>query len=430
VQKRLGYEASVATTPVGTTNIIAITAHDTNPARARQVANAYADSYIKVRRTQLVNDLLAVVTEIQAKIDELGNRVALTDPNSPTRATLLNQQAVLQGKLNDLQVSSQLEDGGVRLADPAVTPRQPVSPSHSRDAALAGIFGLLLGLAAAAMLEYFDESIRTPADLDRAVGHALPTRAVIPFIGGRRDPTSIVSVDDPLSPAAESYRSLRTSLQYVNLGRPAQFIQITSPSEGEGKTTTLVNLGVAFANAGLNVALVCTDLRRPRLHELFGLDNDTGLTSVMMGSHPLSEAIRPIQAVPGLFVMSSGPPVTNPSEVLNTQRARDVFTSLRSQFGIVLFDCPPVLPVTDAVVLAANVDVTLLVAMAGLTTRWEVSRALMLLDQVNARVAGVVLNGLAQNEASQAYRYAHYQAQPTTLPNGPPPQPVQERARG
>ena len=170
-------------------------------------------------------------------------------------------------------------------------------------------------------------------------------------------------------------------------------IQITSPVAGDGKTTTLANLGVAFARAGQQVALVCCDLRRPSLHEFFGLTNDVGFTSVLLGKVPLTAALQEVPEQDRLYVLASGPLPPNPSELLASRRAREVLASLRVEADIVLIDSPPVLPVSDALVIAGLVDLTVLVCAAGRTSAKEATRAIEALAQVDAALAGVILNG-------------------------------------
>jgi non-specific protein-tyrosine kinase len=229
---------------------------------------------------------------------------------------------------------------------------------------------------------------------------------LIPLVHSWRDHRQpvVVSVTDPTSPAAESYRTLRTNIQFAGLDRSMRAIQVTSPSASEGKTTTLANLAVALAGAGLRVTLVCCDLRRPRLHQFFGLNNTVGFTSVLLGEKSISQALQPT-AHEGLTLLASGPPPPNPAELLSSNRTSEVLTALKLQSDMLLLDSPPVLPVTDAAVLSPNVDATLLVATAGKTSRKKFGRAVELLNQVGAPIIGVVLNGVS-GEGGYGYEYA------------------------
>ncbi|MDQ3681377.1 MAG: polysaccharide biosynthesis tyrosine autokinase, partial [Actinomycetota bacterium] len=216
-----------------------------------------------------------------------------------------------------------------------------------------------------------------------------------------------VSLADPSSPAAEAYRTLRTSIKFLRLDTAVRLMQVTSPSAAEGKTSTVANLGVALAMAGQRVIVVCCDLRRPRLHESFGLDNTVGLTTVVVGEVALSDALQPVPGATGLRLLASGPLPPNPAELLSSRRGGDVLSALRDDADIVILDCPPLLPVTDAVVVSALVDATVVVTTANLTKRKELTRAIELLRQADAPLVGTVFNGVKAKGGSR-YRYEHY----------------------
>jgi len=185
-----------------------------------------------------------------------------------------------------------------------------------------------------------------------------------------------------------------------------QTLQVTSPTAGEGKTTTLANLGVTLATAGKRVVIVCCDLRRPRIHEFFGLSNKVGFTSALVGERPVSAALQAVPGMPRLRLLASGPLPPNPSELLSSRRAADMFAALGADADIILIDSPPVLPVTDALVLFRHVDATLMVVSAGSTNRKEVAAAMAKVRQVNAPLIGAVLNGVkAEGGYGYSYRY-------------------------
>jgi capsular exopolysaccharide synthesis family protein len=206
---------------------------------------------------------------------------------------------------------------------------------------------------------------------------------------------NLITLTDPRSPVVEAFRTLRTNLEFSSLDHPIKTLVVTSPGDGEGKSTTLANLAVTTAQAEKTVCLVDCDLRRPSLHQLFGLNNDVGLTS-MVRDDSLRDA-PPFQAtqVPGLRVLTSGPLPPNPSELLGSRRMEEIIASLARQSDLVLFDAPPITIVTDAAVLASKVDGVLLVVSAGHTRREHARRAKALLEKVNARLVGVVLNNVS-----------------------------------
>lgn len=218
---------------------------------------------------------------------------------------------------------------------------------------------------------------------------------------GRR--AALITLTDPRSPVSEAYRSLRTNLEFASLTGPLQSLVITSPGPDEGKSTTLANLAVTMAQTGKTVIVVDADLRRPRLHELFGLGQEPGLTSMFMD--PALQAAPPLQTteVEGLWLLASGPKPPNPAELLGSAQMGEVIQALTARADIVLFDAPPVVAVTDAAVLAARVDGVLLVIQAGKTKRDQAAQAKTLLDQVHARLVGTALTNVRLDPKLQGY---------------------------
>lgn len=421
IRTRLGTIPSVSARGVGDTDVIEITARDGGPKRAAEIADAYADAYVELRRTQAIDILVAAgqqvqtrLTDTQKRLDDFEARIAAAPPaeqsalrQSADRNALMAQVAVLRQKLDTLQINQGLDSGGAEVVSHARVPTDPVSPRPLRAGLLALAAGLVLGTGAAFVQEYLDDSVKTRDELSRLVG-GRPVLGAIPVVADLADSTGqVVSMTDPHSPAAEAYRSLRTSIQFLALDTPVVTIEVTSPSPREGKTTTVANLGVAMARAGQRVVIVGCDLRRPVVHEFFGLDGTLGLTSVILGKAPLSAVLAVVPGHNRLSVLPSGPLPPNPAEILSSWRFAEVLSSLQQNADVVLIDSPPVLPVTDAMVLSGRVDATVLVALAGVTARQEVTRATDLLTQVGAPIVGAVLNGIAQS-AEYGFGYDYY----------------------
>jgi non-specific protein-tyrosine kinase len=213
--------------------------------------------------------------------------------------------------------------------------------------------------------------------------------------------STLIALRDPRSPAAEAYRTLRTNIQFSSLDKPLHTLLATSTAPNEGKSTTLANLAVTMAQAEQRVILVDCDLRRPTLHTLFDLPNDSGLTSLILAQE---DAPLPLldTGVPGLSLLASGPLPPRPADILGSRRMEAVIERLRANADIVLFDTPPVVGVTDAAVLANRVDGVLLIFSAGTTTRERGRQARQILEKVKANIVGVVLNNA---EVSQEYGY-------------------------
>ncbi|MCU1499996.1 MAG: hypothetical protein JWM47_3949 [Acidimicrobiales bacterium] len=415
VRKLIGAAPAVKVSALGQTNAIAVTARAPEPDQAAEIANAYTRAYIDTSRAQSVADLNAAAVQIQKKVDDLQNQITALDlrPGDPAskvaqRDSLVSQQAVYRQKLDQIQVAIPLQAGGAEVSTPATSPSSPAEPRPVRSAILALAIGLVLGVGTALLLEYLDDSITSKEDFEASLG-GLPTLGMIPAVQSwkARGDTMIISQDDPLSPVSEAYRSLRTSVQFLGAGRPTSVIEITSPNPGEGKTTTVVNLAFALASTGQEVCIVDCDLRRPRVHAFFDLSQDVGLSSVITGEISLAKALQPVKTVDGLWVLASGPLPPNPAEILSSRRAHDVFRALADRFDMILIDSPPVLPVTDAAVIAPFVDLVLLVVSAGSTTRRGIERAYELLRQVDAPVAGGVLNGVTAETSRYGYEYGY-----------------------
>lgn len=203
---------------------------------------------------------------------------------------------------------------------------------------------------------------------------------------------NLITIQDPLSPISEAYRTLRMNLQYATLDKPLRSLLITSPGPDEGKSTTLANLAVTMAQIEQRVIMVDCDLRRPRLHQIFGCNNQIGITTMMLEDQYLENPPLQTTGVDNLWLLASGPLPPRPPDLLGSRRMDRVIERLLQEADILLFDAPPVVAVTDAVVLATKVDAVLLVVSAGQTKREEAQAALDRLKAVNAHIVGCALN--------------------------------------
>lgn len=422
VTKEIPRAPAIAAELVEGTNVVRLSVRSNDPQLAARTANQYATTYVDVRRQRDAQQLADVRAGIQAKVDDFDRRIADLDgqivavpPEESAsvlpglqgeRDSLVEQRGVFRQRLDELDLGAALADDGPEVLQEAAVPTSPVSPDPLRAGLIALAVGLMLGIGLAFLLDYFDDSIKTTDDVERAVP-SLPVLAHIPTTD-KGISAPMVSHSMPASPAAEAYRSLRTAVQFIGLDQRTGLVQVTSPSAAEGKTTTVANLGIVLARTGLRVFVVDCDLRRPRIHDCFGLPNNRGFTSVLMGRVALNESIQTVADEPGLLVLTSGPVPPNPSELLASGRTGELYNSLLSVADIVVIDTPPVLPVTDASVVAGWVDATIIVAMAGLTTRRRLQRAVERLQPVEDRIAGVVLNRTHHDgDYAGGYRYRY-----------------------
>jgi receptor protein-tyrosine kinase len=430
VQRELGRAPSVTAAEVAQTNVIAITAVASSPAEAAKVANVYSNAFVADQRNVALNSLTSTEDQLRGQIKTITKQLKALRGTSGTaseQTALVNQQAVLSEQLTQMQVNSNSETNGLVLVTPATPPRSPSSPKPTEDGLLGVVAGLVLGLAAAFLRESLDDAVASKEAAEEFGGATV--LAAVPMVNSwkKRDRPLVVSLARPMSPASEAYRSLRTSLQFARQERDLRTILVTSPAAAEGKTSTLSNLGAMFAQAGQRVVLVSCDLRKPRLGQFFGLDERLGLTTAILGEQPVEELI---QAVPGddnLWMLGSGQMPPNPAELLNGKRIQEVFGKLRKLFDLVLIDSPPVLPVTDAVILAKDADATLLVVAAGQTSQGDLQRSAEKLAQVNARVVGLVLNETSRQTSGYGYRYGYGG---TYMSEAPLPVPAQLNGNG
>ena len=304
-------------------------------------------------------------------------------------------------KLRDLNVRERSIAATASVMEEAGTPKSPVRPNKLQQVLMAMVIGLALGLGCAYLQEILDDRVNTSEDVDRLT--ALPTLGVVPTVGDGKEP--LLFAHNAFSTLTESYRALRTALQYSAIEQPVRTLLLTSAHPREGKSTTSCNLAIAMALQGKRVILVDTDMRHPSIHRAFRLEVEPGLSNVLAGELTLDEALR-ATSVEGLQVLTCGPLPPNPAEILNSQAMRDLLADLKSRADLVLLDTPPVLPVTDGQVLAGHVDSVVLVVEAGRTRKSDVKHAFTLLKPSRARILGVVLNKIDQT--SKGYYYYHY----------------------
>jgi capsular exopolysaccharide synthesis family protein len=228
-----------------------------------------------------------------------------------------------------------------------------------------------------------------------------------PARSGRSREASLVAETDPRSPASEAYRTLRTNIQFAGLDQPCRCIVVTSATAGEGKTTSVANFGVVSAQAGARVCLIDSDLRRPNLHRVFGLDNTRGLTSALVEGVPLADVARPTR-VPHLSLVTSGPLPPNPAELVGGKRMRELLEGAIGAFDLVVCDSPPVIVVADGVALAAQCDGVIMIVRVGAVSHDVIRRATEQIQAVKGKILGVLLNDVDLNRDGYHYKYYRY----------------------
>jgi exopolysaccharide transport family protein len=327
----------------------------------------------------------------------------------------------LNQKLKEASVTSSLKLSNISVIDTARVPAEPSSPKVRRNCTMAVVVGFVFGIALAFMLDSMDNTVRTPEQVEDSFG--LPTLAIIPLSVGKKIPqaalkastpvvkarttSSLISTARPKSKLAEAYRALRTSILLSRAGEPPKMLMITSALPQEGKTTTSINTAIVLAQSGAKVLLVDADMRRPSVHDVFGLQNHAGLSTVLAGAHSVSDAISFVPEVSDLYVVTAGPPPPNPAELLASPRMRDLLEQWRTDYNFIVIDTPPVLSVTDAASLSPQVDRVLLVVRSGQTTKEALRRARALFAQLGVSVMGSVVNAVDLTAAHYGYNHSY-----------------------
>jgi capsular exopolysaccharide synthesis family protein len=345
--------------------------------------------------------------------------------------------SVLQ-RMKEMGVAAELRSSNVSVVDKGEIPQTPSKPRKGFIILLSSLVGLLGGLGVAFFLEYIDNTIKTPEEVHRHLG--LPSLSVVPDFASiahtpGREPqtletqelepagdakeqvasrtlvtsprTELVLSYHPLSLIAEAYRTLRTALFLSRAGEAPRTLLFTSATEGEGKTLTTINTSVIFAQMGLRVVVIDADLRRPRCHKVLGVRNWVGLTEVLTGQREVQEVIKPT-GTENLFLLPSGAVPPNPAELVGSRKMQELMTTLLQQFDCVIVDTPPVLPVSDALLLTRLVDGVVMVVNGQKTPRHLLKEARSRLLYARAKILGVVLNRVDVVKGDYAYYYGHY----------------------
>ena len=390
-----------------------------------------------------VSSLNSQIGQLEAQLGRAPSQSVSLERAQQERQTAAQTYANVNARLQEVRVQEESEPGYARVLREAPVPGVPTNTSPFRTLGLALLGGLGLGIALAVARDRIDNRVYKPEhvsalgvpvleavpDLEPTIKEALGSNAPVE-VGGRMIVPELVTVHAPLSPASETFRHLRTAVQFSRTDAVVRTVVVTSAGAGEGKSTTSSNLAVTFAQAGRRTVLIDADFRRPRLHDVFGTPVDYGLAQVLEGRYADAESLESLlpeafaSPVDNLFVIPTGAvaveheldgpgdgraTVANPSELLGSPALRDLLEGLLQVVDVVVIDTPPVLAATDAVLLSTQADATLLMTSSGTSKVGDVRQALAHLDDVGARVVGAVLNRFSLDKAlGYAYTYGHY----------------------
>lgn len=399
-QAELGYSARVNATAQTRADVISITAIDPDPLIAQEIVQTFAESYLDVRRDQFVSERIAIAQRLEESIAAVDAELASASTAEVGR--LQAQRDLLADEFDRLSLSADLSNSSnARILDNASLPARPFSPQIFRNLVLGAALGLLAGVGAALLVESLDRSVRSRQVIE-SLTPGVPSLVAIPTIRSGKELPTLADVGGR---EAETFGTLRAALEFTSVDRSIRVLQVTSAGASAGKTTVAANLAVSMAQAGQTVAIVDGDLRRPRLHTIFGLEQVPGLTSAILGRETLNSSARELRLDNGrLRVYPSGPIPPGPAELLGSKRAGDVIEALKNSFDVLIVDSPPVLPVADSLVISRFADATILVANARRTRRDDLQASFEALVQADANVIGTVLN---QASGSSTYGYGY-----------------------
>lgn len=388
---------------------------------ASQNVKTYAELGTSRAVAQRVNDQLGLNTSseqlvrqvsITTAVDTVSLRITAS-ASSPESARDIAEAWVraMAEQVNLLETGDATKQGAVFLSpvDSALLPDSPSSPNTRLALAIGGLIGLVIALGYAILRYTLDRRIRAIEGVEKETGIAvvgtIPDEKsftaddrLIPFDGAN----SISSKNSHLFAIAESMRQLRTNIQFMDVDNPPRVMVVTSPLPGDGKSTTASNLAIALASAGEQVVLIDGDLRRPMIGAIFGLAEGAGLSDVLAGRAKVTEVVHRVGPQGKLLVIGAGKIPPNPSEVLGSARMRELLESIARE-AIVILDAPPLIPVTDAAVVAHHADGAIIVGTVGKTTYEVLHKALANLERAGARPLGIVLNRVPRRGRGAAY---------------------------
>jgi tyrosine-protein kinase Etk/Wzc len=340
---------------------------------------------------------------------------------------VLNQNySLLRQKLEEAKINVASQVGKVQIVDYSRVPGNS-GQNHKRTILMGLIFGLGVGIALAFGLEFLDNTIKTTNDIERknlsvlgiipSIGEESLKRNKPFFFGGealssskssRKLKRRLITREDPRSPVSEAYRSLRTSLLYTTADKKIKSILISSAGPGEGKTTTVANLAITYANLGKRTILIDTDLRRPVVHKVLDLNKEPGITDYLSGNTDDFNGLVQPTSIENLSVVPSGIIPPNPSELLGSKRMSDLLKKLENEWDMILLDSPPLVAVTDATMVSKEIDQIVIVVKVGQTDKKAFAHTITSLRNVQAPLGGVILNAVTHKNSYGSYYY-YYQ---------------------
>jgi len=359
-----------------------------------------------------------ILDGIQGELDSLPTEISRYERIYRKVTVEQKTYTMLLEKLQEAKISEATQVGYISLLDSALTPHTTVGPGRKKNIFIGAFVGIFLGIILAYVLDKLDTSIREAEDIETGLG--LDVLGIIPDISLNEKKKSKENISDeemakkiekqlvihaaPKSPAAESYRSLRTNIQFSSVKDPIKTLVVVSALPKEGKSTTVSNLAATIAQQGLKTILIDTDLRKPVLHHVFNVDRTPGIIDYIFGNCKLENAIKKT-SIENLFILPCGSIPPNPAEIISSEKMNKFKKEITNLYDFVLFDSPPLLAVTDGALLSSEVDATVMVIRAEKTDREAAKIAIKLLKNVNANLIGAIFNNI---NITKRYGYQYY----------------------
>jgi polysaccharide biosynthesis transport protein len=379
----------------------------------QRIVNALQNEYrVALAREQSLKEALG-----QQKGETLSMNQKAIDYNVLKREAETSREMfdLLIKRFKETSLTEDIRTGNIRIIDPAQIPKSPVKPKKTQNIMLAIVVGLSLGTGLAFFLEYIDSTIKFPEDISQFL--KIPYLGPVPALAvdinpdgsfvERKPQDDLITLLEPKSTASEAYRGIRTSLLLSSPDKPPQVILVCSSAPREGKTITTANIAIAMAQTGNNVLVLDCDMRRPKIHKVFGCERNRGMSNILAGSCTMDDTIFHTR-IQNVDVIPSGPIPPNPSEILISHRMRELIEQARTRYDRIIIDSPPITAVTDASIISSLVDGVLIVIRANDTHREIIKNGISHLRSINAHILGAVLNGVEMGRESYYYYQYYY----------------------
>ena len=450
VAEKLGYPVtgSVKATSVENSPIFNISVTDSDPQKAADTANAVIAAFAeKVMRDQasryleLKSSLEAEIADLDNKLTQVNSELSILEikdaeyeaavernkqlekdglPTIPVerdpqdyvsraelelaKAQYQSNRSSLFANLQQIRLTEVQSATTISQLNQAIPNTTPIQPQPLKSGALAAVVGFMVAAGVVFLIAYLEDEIRDPSELSQRWG--IPVIGVITNFSASQEP--LITLSKPRMPVSESFRSLRTNLQFSGIDAPLKTLLITSASPSDGKSSVAANLATVIAQSDKEVVIVDGDMRRPTMHKVFKLSNRLGLSDYFIRTPDKMTGVVKKTAVNGLSIITSGSLPPNPSELLASTKMQDVINLLTKHFDMVILDSPPLLAVTDALILAKSVDGVILVIDPKKTKRGAIQQAVEQLKRLDARLLGIVLNNIKVKRSSYYYNREYY----------------------